>query len=131
MNRYQSFDQLEIYDDMGGLAACKRLLGPARDIKNSISEHFSWLDHLDNFDHLFNDVTLEEIGQQNRKVSGIKAGWQFKKEQKRVLSILKRVKKCWMNANCCSSCRRRIIPARSGLATWLNTWKRYHCAGSW
>jgi len=93
VNRYQSFDQLEIYDDMGGLAACKPLLGPARDIKNSISEHFSWLDYLDNFDHLFNDVTLEEIGQQIRKVSGIKAGWQFKKEQKGVLSILKRVKK--------------------------------------
>ena len=93
VDRRQSYDQLEIYDDMGGLAACKPLLGPARDMKNTITEHFSWLDHPDNFDHLFNVVTLEEIGQQIRKVSGIKAGWQFKKEQKRVLSILKRVKK--------------------------------------
>jgi len=93
VERRQTGNQLEIYDDLGGLSACKNLLGPAPDMKNNISESFSWLDHAENFEHLFDEVKLQEIGQAVRKESGISAGWQFKKQYKHLMSILKRIKK--------------------------------------
>ena len=93
VDRRQKSDQYEVQDDLGGLATCKNLLGPSADQKNTLSEHFSWLDHADNFEKLFDETTLDELTAQVKKEQGFKAWMQFKGEVKKLTKILKSLKK--------------------------------------
>ena len=64
---------MEIYDDLGGLSALKQFLGPSTDMKNIISEGFSWMDYPANFEHLFNEQKLAEALKNVKKEHGFKA----------------------------------------------------------
>ncbi len=93
VDRRANHDELEIYDDLGGLAACKSHLGPSPDLKNFISEDFCWMDSPENLEHLFDEKALQKMQETVRREQGLKAWWQFKKERKRLNGVLKRVKK--------------------------------------
>lgn len=81
--------QLEIYDDLGGLKISKMYIGPSPDMKNHISENFSWLENPANIANLFNEEKLEELGRIVKREQGMKAGWEFKKNGKRLQTIIK------------------------------------------
>lgn len=93
VDRRHTSDQFELYDDLGGFASCKNLLGPAGDQKNAITEHFTWLDHPDNFEKLFDEPALEELVKTTKKEKGLKAWWQTRGDVKRLKKILKSIKK--------------------------------------
>jgi hypothetical protein len=81
-------EQLEIYDDLGGLKICKHLLGPSPNMKNIISESFSWMEVPANFSHLFNREQLDELTRSIKKEQGLKAWWQFRGHRKRLDKII-------------------------------------------
>ncbi len=85
--------QLEIYDELGGLAAAKHLLGPSKDMKNIISESFSCLDYPENFEYLFSKKGLDELLRTVKKENGFKAGWKTRGNIKRLNKLLKQLKK--------------------------------------
>ncbi len=74
MKKRKSSAQLEIYDELAGLAAAKHLLGPSKDMKNIISESFSCLDHPENFEYLFNKNKHDELVRTVKQEHGFKAG---------------------------------------------------------
>ena len=81
-------EQMEIYDDLGGLSALKPFLGTSTDMKNIISESFSWMDYPANFEHIFNQKKLADALNNVKKEHGFKAGWKFKGNIKRLNRIL-------------------------------------------
>lgn len=84
--------QLEIYDDLGGLSACKNVLGPSPDTKNFISEDFTWMETPANFEYLFDEEKLRQLARKVRREQGLKAWWRFRGDMKRLRLILKRVR---------------------------------------
>ena len=93
MKKRKSSAQLEIYDELAGLAAAKHLLGPSKDMKNIISESFSCLDHPDNFEYLFNKNKLDELIRTVKQEHRFKAGWKTRGSIKRLNKLLKKLQK--------------------------------------
>jgi len=93
LNTTKQDEQLEIYDDLGGLKTCKPFIGPSPDMKSIITEDFSWMEKFENFHHLFNKETIEEMQRNVRREQGMKAAWKFKGESKRFDTFLNDLKK--------------------------------------
>jgi hypothetical protein len=91
--------QLEIYDDLSGLKICKHLLGPSPNMKNIISENFSWMEVPDNFTHLFNLEKLDELTRNIKKEHGLKAWWEFRSQRKRLDKIINEFNKILKSKN--------------------------------
>lgn len=90
--------QMEIYDDLKGLAACYNHLGPAPNLKNFVSEAFTWLDDPGNFEHLFNREKHQELIRITRKQHGLKAWWEIRKKIRNLEQFLRDLKK-YLQAN--------------------------------
>ena len=91
--KVNSDQQLEIYDDLGGLKVCKQFLGPSLDLKSSITESFSWMETPKNFQNLFNQETIEELKRSVRREHGFRAGLKIKKDCKRLDTLLKEIQR--------------------------------------
>ena len=72
--------QMEIYDDLKGLASCYNYLGPSPNTKNFVSEAFTWLDDPGNFEHLFDKDRQQSLITAVRREHGLKAWWQLRKK---------------------------------------------------
>jgi len=77
--------QIEIYDEFKGLFAAQGLLGPAEDQQDQLSEPFGWLDEPGNIALLFDQARLESLADSVKEEKGMRAGWSFSRELKKLL----------------------------------------------
>jgi hypothetical protein len=83
--------QSEVYDELDGLFGVQLLLGPSKNQKERLSETFGWLEQPGNLPWLFDDKLLQKQLDQVKSDGGIKAGWDFKSDIKKLRKVFAQI----------------------------------------
>lgn len=77
-------EEVEIYDELGGIFGVQPLLGASADQKDQVRETFCWLDHPGNMRLLFDRAVHERI---SATIEGRRARWSFRSESKQLVKL--------------------------------------------
>lgn len=85
----------ELYDELGGLFQTQKFMGLAADMKNVLTEDFSWLETPENLTALFDINRQTEALQETRRSAGFGAWWEARKGVNARRKVLASVTRQW------------------------------------